>query len=371
MKKLTIALIFGGRSQEHEVSLVSAKKTFEALGKMQKLNIVLIGITRNGEWYTGENIFEAFENGITNLLHPVVLSDNPSRTLFINGSAKKIFIDVAFPLIHGPYGEDGTLQGLLELADIPYIGCGVFASACAMDKLMTKAIFKANGILQVPYIGIEETEWVKNRKNLVHNIKHMIGFPCFVKPSSSGSSIGVNKVKTRDALEKAVQEAFCYDAYVIVEKAVQNAREVECSVIGNEKPKASIPGEIDYEGDFYDFHAKYIAKYWNIHIPPRLPKKIIAKIRELAVKGFRAIRGSGMARVDFLIDSKTHAIYLNEINTIPSFRPTGVYARLWKKTGFPYREMIETLIKLAMEQHAKKSRKIFSFQSGSNWFKKI
>ena len=362
---MTIAVIFGGRSQEHEASVASCAQIIGVLKKQKKYAVVPIGITKTGEWYTGAGTVEAFQKGTIKGLHRAVLAPDTSRAVYVmqNGKVtKRIHIDVAFAWVLGPYGEDGTMQGLLEMADIPYVGSPVFASACGFNKLTTKVFIESLGIPQVPYASITRDEWKKGSSDIAGQVARKIGMPCFVKPVSCGSSIGVSKVKKASALGKAINEALVFDHTAVVEAAVTNALEIECAVIGNDEPTASVPGQVEYDGEFYDYHAKYVSPKWNVHIPPKLSPKKVEDVRALAIRVFRALGAAGGARVDFLVDGKTKKIYFNEINTLPSFRSISMFTRLLEHMGMSYGVIIETLITLAIQRHAATSKRTLEYE---------
>lgn len=353
-KKLRIAVIFGGRSGEHEVSLVSAVSVIKALNP-KKYKIIQIGITKSGKWISGKNTLRTLKTGKTKK----ALNKLPSELQNI---------DVAFPVLHGPFGEDGTIQGLLEIADIPYIGCNVLASAVAMDKYISKIIFKAYGLPQVKFLRASRNEIKKELPKIKKLIKKQIGFPCFVKPANLGSSVGISKVKNLQQLTAALNNAASYDSSIIIEKAV-DAREIECAVLGNEHPIASVAGEIIPSREFYDYFAKYVDGKSRLIIPAKLSAKKMREVQSLAVQAFRVLECSGMGRVDFLMDKKTGKIYLNEMNTIPGFTSISMYPKLWAASGISYPRLIDRLIKLALERHREKKKNKISFNSGSDWYK--
>ena len=340
IKKLRVAIIYGGRSGEHEVSLVSAKSVISALDPA-KYEVSKLKISKNGEW-----------------------EDNKSALHII----KKDF-DVVFPVMHGTYGEDGTIQGMLEMANVPYVGCGVFASAAAMDKFMSKIIFGANGLQQADFLHFTRKQIRENLPDIKKEITQKIGFPCFVKPSNLGSSVGISKVKKADELPIALNIAGDFDASVIVEKGI-DAREIECSVLGNDEPVSSIPGEVVPNREFYDFYSKYVDNASKLFIPAKISDKKIAEVKDLAIKAYKSLQCSGMARVDFLMDRNTEKFYLNEINTIPGFTSISMYPKLWEASGIKYSELIDKLIELAIERHNEKQKNKFSFDSGSDWYQK-
>mgnify|MGYP001584101951 CR=1 FL=1 len=376
-KKLNIAVIFGGRSQEHEVSIGTALQIIEVLIKENKYNIIPIFISPNGQWHAGKEVLSAVKKlKISNFKHipTAALSPDTDKTLYIFNSKKlykKIHIDLAFPWVLGTFGEDWALQGLLELAGIPYVGSSVFASACGFNKLTTKNYLKAFDVPQVEYLALDRLQWSANKAALViEKIAKNIAFPCFIKPASCGSSIGISKVKTKAEIKPAVDLAFRYDQSVIVEAAVKNAIEVECSVLGNQDPVVSTPGQVEYEGEFYDFNAKYLSEKWNVLIPPKLPNIKIEEIKKMAKQVFLVLGASGGARVDFLVDANNQQIYFNEINTVPGFRSGSMFTRLLATVGYSYSKIINTLIALALERHKDASKRQTDFSSGTDWFLK-
>lgn len=374
-KKTRVGVIFGGRSSEHEVSLTSASCVLEAIDR-SKYDVLPIGITKKGQWLVGDNVLEllsseAREEGkaIQCKLIPVsllpgprggdLISINPKEGIGNKGQAIG-HIDVVFPILHGTYGEDGAIQGLLELADLPYVGAGITGSAAAMDKAMAKAVFRAEGLPQLPYVTLLRSEWERSPEIAEQAIAE-IGYPCFVKPASLGSSVGISKVRGPRGLQGALKEAALYDRKFVIEKDAGNAREVECSVLGNDEPIASIPGEIVPSREFYDYVAKYHDSASELIIPARLTTETTKRIQELAVQAFRALDLAGMARVDFFVDKDTERIYINEVNSIPGFTPISMYPKLWEASGIPYASLIDQLIELAIERHRDKGRNITSF----------
>lgn len=272
-------------------------------------------------------------------------------------------VDVVFPVLHGPYGEDGTIQGLLELADIPYVGAGVLGSALGMDKALMKTVFKAKGLPVVDHLVIKRRDWETNSREVIQRIEKALGYPCFVKPANLGSSVGVSKVHGPAELPAALNLAARYDRKMLAERAV-DAREIECSVLGNDDPIASVPGEIIPCNEFYDYEAKYIAGESELIIPADLPPAVTQQVRHLAIEAFLALDCAGMARVDFLLDKKTDQIYISELNTIPGFTPISMYPKLWEASGIPYPELIDRLIELALERYEDKSRSETSYDVG-------
>jgi D-alanine-D-alanine ligase len=367
-KKIRVGVIFGGRSGEHEVSLVSAKGIMSAMDK-GKYEIVPIGITKEGRWIASGDPMKALEAGTLEGSVPAALLGDPSQRglMRLEESEKAVTtarlseIDVIFPILHGPYGEDGTVQGLLELADIPYVGAGVPSSAVGMDKALMKAVFQAHGLPVVEYLVIKRKEWEGDPQGVLQRIVDILGYPCFIKPANLGSSVGISKVHQRSELTPALDLAARYDRKVLAEQGV-NAREIEVSVLGNDDPIASVPGEIIPCREFYDYVAKYIDDRSELIIPADLLPETTQRIRELAIEAYLAVDCAGMARVDFLVDKESGQIYVGELNTIPGFTPISMYPKLWEASGIPYAELIDRLIELALERHADKSRSETSYQ---------
>jgi len=366
-KKIRVGILFGGRSGEHEVSLTSAASLIKALDPA-KYDVVPIGITRQGKWLVGsvadQLLPRVLEHG-----KPVTPSADPSGPLLLplNQSGTQsphdaARLDVIFPILHGTFGEDGTVQGLLELANIPYVGAGVLGSAAGMDKDVMKRLFRDAGLPVVSWVLLLRSEWEREPKRLTQKAGREIGFPLFVKPANLGSSVGITKVLKPGALKAALDLAASYDRKILIEKAV-NAREIECAVLGNEKPQASVPGEIVPVNEFYDYEAKYLKEGSELVIPAKLTARQKKQVQEFAVRAFQAIDCAGMARVDFLLDRKTGKIYTNEINTIPGFTPISMYPKLWAASGIPYPELVDRLIKLALERHREKGRTLYDFRA--------
>lgn len=372
MKKIKIGVIFGGRSGEHEVSLVSADSIMKALNK-KKYKIIPIGITKEGEWVSGPRVLDYLKKGKKppDYYKKIILPDPKKRALFAyrKGIIKELSLDVVFPVLHGPYGEDGTIQGLLELANIPYVGAGVLASALGMDKVIQKKLFKEAGLPVVKFLYFTQKEWLKNKNKIIKEIDQKLGFPCFTKPANLGSSVGISKIHFKKELEKGIKIALKYDRKIIVEKAVRKAREVELSVLGNNEPWVSIPGEIIPSREFYDYNAKYVDDASELIIPAPLPKVIVKKLQNFALKAYKIIDCSGMARVDFLIEKKTNKIYLSEVNTIPGFTAISMYPKLWEASGLSYPRLIEKLIKLALEKHREKSKLATFYKPKKEWYR--
>ncbi len=358
MKKIKVAVIFGGRSGEHEVSLVSANSILKAMSP-EKYEVREIGITTDGIWMTGENCLEKFKSGETKGLQEIHFSSNP----------KDLDFDIAFPVLHGPFGEDGTIQGFFEMLQIPYVGCGVLASSTAMDKLQTKAIWQSAGLPIAPYLGFNRRAWEQETDKILKQIEKEIGLPCFVKPANMGSSVGISKAKTLDGLKEAVELAIKFDRRVIVEKAI-NAREIECAVLGNDDVIAGPVGEVIVGGEFYDFNDKYVDGKSTTEVPAKIPRETAGKIQEICIKAFKLLDGSGLARVDTFLDRDTGEIFLNEINTMPGFTSISMYPKMMQAHGLTYEELIDRLIALGLERFEDKKRNQIVFDSGSEWFRK-
>ena len=345
-------VVFGGRSGEHEVSLASARAITEALEKSGLHEVVPVGITREGRWISSGEPMRELESRAGRLPDGSgrEVSGPPAST------AEKLpaglgSVDVVFPVLHGPYGEDGTIQGMLELTGVPYVGSGVLGSAAGMDKPTMKKVFAHHNLPQVEWVALTRKQWEKNRENLTEEIEGSLGYPCFVKPANLGSSVGIRKAENARELGKAIDEASRHDRRIIVEEGI-DAREVEVSVLGNEDPEVSVPGEIVIKkNDFYDYEAKYVEGGMELIAPAPIPDETAQEIRRIARAAFEAIDAAGMARVDFFLERGTNRLLLNEINTIPGFTPTSVYAELWATSGLPYEELLDRLVELALDRH--------------------
>lgn len=392
MSKLRVGILFGGRSGEHEVSLLSAASVFSAIDK-NKYDVVPIGITKEGHWVTSANAERLlrgdFEHGQEKHLRAGDPEATPSAAVLARGEAilvppepqprgaalpalqteaseavvrpsHAIEVDVVFPVLHGTFGEDGTIQGLLELADMAYVGAGVLGSAAGMDKDVMKSLFRAAGLPIVKHVTILRSEWEKQPKKAEKLVEAKLKYPVFVKPANLGSSVGISKAHNRKELGPAIEEAAKFDRKIVIEQGVgggkNKAREIECSVLGNDDAKASVPGEIVPSKEFYDYDAKYLDEGSQLIIPAKLTKSETKKVQELAVAAFEAVDCSGLARVDFLMDPKSRKIYLNEINTMPGFTSISMYPKLWAASGLSYPALIEKLIALALERYEEKKR---------------
>ncbi len=368
-KKIRIGVIFGGRSGEHEVSLVSASSIIHALDK-DKYEVIPIGIAPDGRWLSSANTMSLLKTKSQLADEPErIIGPEPHRRelVSVEHNAPPEEIDVVFPIVHGTYGEDGTLQGLLELADIPYVGAGVLGSALGMDKVLQKKVFKQEGLPIVKYVWVLSSEVGGQPKKIIGLCEKSLRYPMFVKPANTGSSVGITKAHNRKELLNGLTLAATFDRKVIVEEGVKGVREIECSVLGNDSPIASIPGEIIPGNEFYDYDAKYVNGNSTSVIPADLPKKAVKEIQRLAVGAFRSLDCWGMARVDFFVTSRGK-IYLNEINTIPGFTSISIYPKLWEASGLAYPDLLDKLITLAFEMHASKSTRATSYSPSSAWY---
>ena len=399
MKKLRVGILFGGRSGEHEVSLLSAASVFNAIDK-SKYEVVPIGITKQGRWVTATDAERLLKGEFSHSQERPLRAGDPEATagaaLLANGEAvvfppepqkgggsltvfqsdaathgltrraadRAISVDVIFPVLHGTFGEDGTIQGLLELADIAYVGAGVLGSAAGMDKNVMKSLFRAAGLPIVKHVTALRSQWEAEPKKVQKLVESTLKYPVFVKPANLGSSLGISKAHDGKELGPAIDEAAKFDRKIVIEQGVggkkQKAREIECAVLGNDKPAASVAGEIVPSKEFYDYDAKYLDEGSQLMIPAKLTKAESKKIQELAIGAFQAVDCSGLARVDFLMEPKTRKIYLNEINTMPGFTAISMYPKLWAATGVTYPALIEKLIELGLERYREKKKNQYS-----------
>lgn len=354
MSKLTVGVVFGGRSVEHEVSLLSAKSVVKNIDP-EKYEVFPIFIEKSGTWrkasvsaWLGEGGLEFFEDSF---LSP---SLNPGKPVFYEISGKKIVkehaVDVVFPVLHGTLGEDGAIQGLFELMGLPYVGASVLGSSVGMDKIAMKSLLRDRGLPVVGFLGFYKSEWGAGREKLRERILEEIGLPCFVKSANLGSSVGITKVTSESELDAAVDYSLRYSASVIVERAVKKPREIEVSVLGNDDPQASCPGEVVPHREFYDYTAKYLEEGTGLVAPAELDEETSLRLRDYAVRTFRALHCSGMGRVDFLLEEGTNDIFVSEINTIPGFTKISMYPRLWEVSGVSFPELVNRLIELAIER---------------------
>lgn len=381
-EKIRVGLVYGGRSGEHEVSLQTAFSVLQAFD-YDKYEIQPFYITKQGIWHAGPALSappehiglirydEADGTASAQMLMPVferMASSAKAPAAAANRAVRESApsssggfgrrLDVVFPLLHGTYGEDGTIQGLLEMAGIPYVGAGVLASAVGMDKIMMKRVFAYEGLPQCVFRYFTRAQWDKDAQYFIMEIEVSLGYPCFVKPANLGSSVGISKAYNREQLIRAVEYAFRYDRKVLVEEFV-NARELEVSVLGNDEPRVSVVGEIISSNDFYDYNAKYVDGKSVMKIPADIPEETAGQIREMALRAYQAIDCSGLARVDFFMRKEDGRIFINELNTMPGFTPYSMYPLLWKESGLSYRELLDKLIALAFERHEAKQKLVY------------
>lgn len=368
-RKVRVGVIFGGRSGEHEVSLMSAQSVMEALDH-DKYEVVMIGIDREGRWLTGD-VKAALEGGADNVARPATLLPDPKssallevRSVEARGAnfSEVSELDVVFPVLHGPYGEDGTVQGLLELTGIPYVGAGVVGSAVGMDKGIFKAVMEAHALPILPWLLVLASEWRGRPDEILDAVEDKLTYPLFTKPANLGSSVGVSKCRDRAELAVGLAEAARYDRRTVVEQGIE-ARELEVSVLGNDAPVASVIGEIKPRRDFYDYVAKYVSDDSELIIPADLAPEVANDVRSMAVQAFKAIDCAGMARADFLLDKADGQVYLNELNTIPGFTRISMYPKLWEATGLSYAELLDKLIDLALERRQVRAGLETSFEA--------
>ncbi len=377
MKRLRVGVIYGGRSGEHEVSLASAAAVVSNLDR-SRYEPVSIRIERDGRWTLADKppsatrAADVIEQARLEAARSVrslrevhlIARPGPETILAIDRQSGEttletaritgLGLDVIFPVLHGPYGEDGTVQGLLELANVPYVGAGVLASALGMDKAVMKVVFAARGLAVPDYVVVRRKDWLAQPKGVAARVLEALPLPVFVKPANLGSSVGISKVKQPRDLEAALSLAAEFDRKLVVEAAVPHAREIECAVLGNDAPEASVPGEIIPSREFYDYEAKYLDDGSELVIPADLAPEQVASVRSMAVEAFLAVDAAGMARVDFLVNRESGEIFLNEINTIPGFTTISMYAKLWEASGVPYPVLLDRLIALALERHTEK-----------------
>jgi D-alanine-D-alanine ligase len=376
MKKLRIGIIYGGRSGEHEVSLASAAAVFKNLDP-SRYEAVPVLVTKEGRWTVPSEppALEAAADAIAAsrtkaiaatsreahlIAHPggdtLMTIDRSSGSDVSTVAVSGLALDVVFPVLHGPYGEDGTVQGLLELANVPYVGCGVLGSAVGMDKAVMKLLFAARDLPICDYEVVLTRDWRRDERAVLTRVTSRLGFPLFVKPANLGSSVGISKAKHAIELRAAINLAAEFDRKIVIEAAVPAAREIECAVLGNDDPEASVPGEIIPSREFYDYEAKYLDEGSRSVIPAQLSEAQSADVRRLSIAAFQAIDGAGMARVDFLLASDSGVLYLNELNTIPGFTTISMYAKLWEASGLTYSALLDRLIDLAIERHRDKQQ---------------
>jgi D-alanine-D-alanine ligase len=369
-RKIRVGVIFGGRSGEHEVSLRSGRAVIEAIDH-EKYEVIPIAISKTGRWLSPAGAMELLPRATAELLsremgenrEALTIVGDPSRSDLVafaaDGGRASLPVDVLFPVLHGTYGEDGTIQGLFEMADVPYVGCGVLASSCGMDKVTMKVLFREAGLPICKHLWFLRSEWERERAAVLRRVARVLGFPCFVKPANLGSSVGISKAVDRRTLADAVDLAARYDRKIIVEEGL-DAREIECAVIGNDEPEASQPGEYivhDRQGAFLDYQEKYTnTGHVEFVVPAPLPKAVAARIRRMSVAAFKAIDGTGLARVDFFLRRDTGELLINELNTSPGLTEVSGYPKLWAASGLPFQQAIDRLIQLALERHKDKAR---------------
>jgi D-alanine-D-alanine ligase len=386
MKKLRVGIIYGGRSGEHEVSLASAAAVFQNLDPA-RYEAVAIRIDKDGRWALPSEppkVMKAADvikgalaadedrvglppsvdaarggpeavEGPDRRAREVHMIAHPGGDTLMSGTSG-VKLDVVFPVLHGPYGEDGTVQGLLELANVPYVGAGVLASAQGMDKAAMKLVFAAKGLPICDYEVVLKRDWQRDERAVLQAVATRLGFPLFVKPANLGSSVGISKARHAAELRAAIALAAQFDRKIVIEAAVPKAREIEVAVLGNDDPEASVPGEIIPSGEFYDYEAKYVSDTSRAVIPAQIDAALTADVRAMAIAAFKAIDGAGMARVDFLLDGDSHTLYLNELNTIPGFTTISMYSKMWEASGLPYAQLLDRLIALAIERHGEKQQ---------------
>ncbi len=359
MKKINVMVVFGGKSGEHEVSLMSAASILRAINR-EKYNVIPVGITKDGLWKQCDCSIDEIESGQweneENLLlsqqqghqdGPLPVERGGGLSLLSHEEMKNI--DVVFPVLHGPLGEDGTIQGLFEMMELPYVGAGVLASAVAMDKGIAKKLFEAEGIPQADYLLVSRRDFQKEPHLVIGQIEDKFCYPVFVKPANLGSSVGISKAKNNEQLMDALKEAARYDRRIIVEEFI-NGREIECAVLGNDEPLASLPAEIIPSREFYDYRDKYFDGTSQFVIPAEISETLLKKIREMATEVYRLMDCTGLARVDFFVERETNRILVNEVNTMPGFTKISMYPKMWEVTGLPYEKLIDRLLELAIER---------------------
>lgn len=359
--KVRVAILFGGESDEHDVSLRSAETVMRALDP-EKHELVPIGISREGQWVAGDDAFKqlAARSPLFRLGDGTEPACTSSDLRVLDNGQSPLppalsSVDVVFPVLHGPRGEDGTVQGILELAGLPFVGSGVLGSALAMDKAMAKTVLAQHGIPQGPWLLVNRADWEREPRPITNRIESEIGYPCFIKPANMGSSVGVAKVHASDELNASVTLASQYDRRIVVEQGI-DAREIEIAVLGNSDPIASIPGEVAPGNEFYDYAAKYIDDNSDLIIPADIPAELASQAGRLAVTAFRALDLAGLARVDFFLERGTDRLLLNEINTLPGFTAISMYPKLWEASGIPLPDLVQRLLDLARDRHAERRR---------------
>lgn len=377
-KKIKVGVIFGGRSGEHEVSIVSAQSVIQALDK-DKYEVIPIGITKAGKWIAGPKAISFLKDGLEKLPFRSFLMPDPTekRISTFSGSSFELIegkdslseIDVILPVLHGTTGEDGCLQGLLEMANLPYVGSGVLGSAIGMDKVVQKQLLAQAQIPVVDYDWFSIDDFKADSKVIIERLEKKLNYPMFTKPANSGSSVGIAKCHNEKELYNGIMEASRYDSKVLVEQGIDLAKEIEIAVLGNENPTASVPGQIMPSNEFYDYEAKYIDGNSQAIIPAILAEDIVQKVQEYAINAFKVLNLAGMSRVDFLLSIDDKKIYLNEVNTLPGFTSISMYPKLWEASHISYSELLDKLIELALERHQKKNELLVSYQPKKEWYK--
>jgi D-alanine-D-alanine ligase len=367
-RKLRVAVLFGGRSGEHEVSLMSARSVLSVLDR-NKYEVTPVGITHEGKWLTGEDVLDKFENGKLDGLHHVILSPDPSEMgiYVLRGETLQRLtgVDVFFPVLHGTFGEDGTIQGLFELANVAYVGAGVVGSSVGMDKGVFKDVMVANHIPVVDTMVVLRAEIEQDVAAVIEKAERIGDYPLFTKPANLGSSVGITKCHNRSDIQEGLMEAASFDRRVLIQMGVRNAREIEVSVLGNHEPVASVPGEVLPSREFYSYESKYVDGTSGLQIPAQLPEETAELIRDYAVRAYKAIDCAGMARVDFFVEKDTNRIYLNELNSLPGFTKISMYPKLWEASGLPYNKLVDRLIELALERKAERDHTSYTYRSGA------
>lgn len=368
-QRLKVGVLFGGRSGEHEISLLSARSILSAM-KPEMYEVSQIGITHDGLWLIGEDVLDKFTvgNNISELTPATILADPSRQGLYAIRSTSQGEIieqlsklDVVFPILHGTFGEDGTIQGLFELAEIAYVGAGVLGSSVGMDKGVFRDIMRANNIPQVDTLVILRDDVDRSLEEIIEQAESLASYPLFTKPANLGSSVGITKCQNRSDLMEGLMDAARYDRRILIERGIQ-AREIEVSVLGNDEPIASVPGEVVPSADFYSYEAKYIDDRSDLLIPAPIPFEISQQVRELAIQAYQAVDCAGMARVDFLLDKDTGEVFLNEINTIPGFTKISMYPKLWEASGLSFEDLVNRLIELALERRSDRDRTEWRYQ---------
>jgi D-alanine-D-alanine ligase len=365
LKKLRVAILFGGRSGEHEVSLMSARSVIAALDP-DKYEIFAVGITHAGNWVVGENVLEALEQNKTELLdHAAIFPEPNHQGLYAIRNTQYVKItdlDIVFPVLHGTFGEDGSMQGLFELADVAYVGAGVVGSAVGMDKGIFKDVMRANNIPVVNWVILRRSEIEQDMEGAIRKAESLGAYPLFAKPANLGSSVGITKCNSRADLGEGLMEAAAFDRRILVECGVVNGREIEVSVLGNDQPIASVPGEVLPSREFYSYESKYVDGTSGLVIPAQIPAEAAEQIRDLAVRAYKAIDCAGMARADFFLERETGQILLNELNSLPGFTSISMYPKLWNASGLPYPRLVDRLIELGLERKAERDATTHEFR---------